>query len=417
MKLTGLIVAALLLANMPLTEARDLSLSDAIDTAIANNTSLKITQKGEDTAKFALKRAKGNKGVAVTAADNLSTAKNKNSSRQDANSLSVSGSLPVYSGGKNSANVDSAKIGIDSAQLTTERERENLRYDVIKAYYDVLEAKKTVAVNQESVDNYAAHYKNVSDLYSAGAKAKIDVLRSSVELSNARQTLIKSQNTYDVNLASLKNVINIDRNEPINLTDDFAFVEFAPQLEDCITYALNNRKDLTIDEYNIKQKELAVTVAKADWLPSVDLSVSMSESDELHPNSSNNRGASAGLGVRWNIFDSGVTRATVDSAKNDRDIAVLTLQRDKESIELAVRQAYLNMREAQKRFDSTADAVTEAEEDFFIAREKYRAGEGIMLDIIDAQLALSTAKLNYISAQYDYARYKAELENAMGMPL
>ena len=38
-----------------------------------------------------------------------------------------------------------------------------------------------------------------------------------------------------------------------------------------------------------------------------------------------------------------------------------------------------------------------------------------MLDIIDAQLALSTAQLNYISAQYDYARYKAEVENAMGL--
>ena len=40
-----------------------------------------------------------------------------------------------------------------------------------------------------------------------------------------------------------------------------------------------------------------------------------------------------------------------------------------------------------------------------------------MLDIIDAQLALSTARLNYISAQYDYARYKAEVENEMGIGL
>ena len=53
----------------------------------------------------------------------------------------------------------------------------------------------------------------------------------------------------------------------------------------------------------------------------------------------------------------------------------------------------------------------------YIAKEKYRAGEGLMLDIIDTQLALSTAQLNHISAQYDYARYKAEVENAMGISL
>ena len=40
-----------------------------------------------------------------------------------------------------------------------------------------------------------------------------------------------------------------------------------------------------------------------------------------------------------------------------------------------------------------------------------------MLDIIDAQEALSKARLNYISAQYDYARYKATVENAMGVEL
>ena len=84
-------------------------------------------------------------------------------------------------------------------------------------------------------------------------------------------------------------------------------------------------------------------------------------------------------------------------------------------MDLAVRQAYYNMREAEKRFNSTQDAVTQAKEDYFIASEKYKAGEGLMLDIIDAQLALSTAELNYISAQYDYARYKAAVENAMGM--
>lgn len=61
--------------------------------------------------------------------------------------------------------------------------------------------------------------------------------------------------------------------------------------------------------------------------------------------------------------------------------------------------------------------MNQAEEDYYIAREKYRAGEGLMLDIIDAQEALSTARLNYISAQYDYARYKATVENAMGLGL
>ena len=75
------------------------------------------------------------------------------------------------------------------------------------------------------------------------------------------------------------------------------------------------------------------------------------------------------------------------------------------------------MREAQRRLIATQSAVKEAEEDYYITNEKYRAGQGIMLDILDAQVALSTAQLNYISAEYDYARYKAAVENAVGLDI
>ena len=82
-----------------------------------------------------------------------------------------------------------------------------------------------------------------------------------------------------------------------------------------------------------------------------------------------------------------------------------------------IRAAYFSMKEAENRLNSTQDAVDKAKEDYFIAREKYRAGEGIMLDVIDAQLALSKAEMNHISAQYDFARGKAQVENAMGQSL
>jgi len=61
--------------------------------------------------------------------------------------------------------------------------------------------------------------------------------------------------------------------------------------------------------------------------------------------------------------------------------------------------------------------VGEAREDYYITMEKYRAGQGIMLDVIDAQVALSTAEMNFASAQYDYARYRAQVENAAGLAL
>ncbi|MCI6159418.1 MAG: TolC family protein [Selenomonadaceae bacterium] len=399
--------------------AQDVSLQDAIDIALAQNTDLLITQKGEDTAASTLATAKGQNGFKASASgDVLHSSKTEGSNRADSSSLGLSGSLPLYTGGANEAKIKSGEIGLESSRLTTERKREDLKLSVIKAFYNALEARKTIDVDQESVDNYQAHYTNVSQLYSAGSKARIDVLRSSVELSNAKQTLIKAQNAYEVDLSTLRNLLNMDRTVPLNLTTDFSYDKFDIGMDDAIAYAYRNRKDLKVAEYDMKQKELAITSAKAGYQPELSLSVGTNVIDkDWHPSTDNKTGISAGVGLSWNLFDSGVTKAEVQEAKNQYDIAKLSLLKDKEDIDLSLRQSYYNMREAEKRFTSTTDAVNQAEEDYYIAREKYRAGEGLMLDIIDAQLALSTARLNHISAQYDYARYKAEVENEMGIGL
>lgn len=397
--------------------AADLSLEEAVNLALTQNTALKITQRDEISAKAELAKAKGNNNVEVTASDSLTTQKNNDSERSDSNSLGLSASLPLYTGGKNQASIKKAELGVESAFLTTERERENLKLSVIKAYYDSLEARKTIAVRQETVDKYQEHYTNVNALYSAGSKARIDVIRSSVELSDARQELIKAQNSYEVKLASLRNYLNINRSESLNLTTDFTYDAFNIDMDSCIEYAYRNRKDLLVDANKLAQQEQNLKAAKAGNLPTLKLSVGANQINAFSPANNSRQGLSAGAALSWNVFDSGVTKAEIKAAENDIEIAKLNLQKDKENVDLAVRQAYYNMREAEKRFNSTKDAVNQAEEDAYIAREKYRAGEGLMLDIIDAQEALAKAKLNFISAQYDYARYKATVENAMGIGL
>ena len=77
------------------------------------------------------------------------------------------------------------------------------------------------------------------------------------------------------------------------------------------------------------------------------------------------------------------------------------------SVELEVRSNYLGLREAEKRISTTQVAVAKAEEDFHIAQVRYMAGVGTNLDVIDAQVALTEAKTNFVNA----------LETSMGVPV
>ena len=397
--------------------AMSLSLTEAIDTALAANTVLRITAEGERSADAALKQARGKNSISAEAGDTLRTSKAKDEDAQTSNSLSLSARLPLYSGGANEANIKSGEIGAQSARLTTERAREDLKYEVITAYWDAVEASKKVEVQRDTVNKYDAHLKNVTALYDAGAQAKIDVLRSSVELSNARQELISAENSYEVNLATLRNLLNIARTEPLTLTTEVTYQPFEKAMEDCISYAYRNRLDLTVERAKLRQRELAIESARAGYRPSVSLTLGTGLSSQFHPRHDTSSDVSASVGVSWNIFDSGVTRGAIEEAEAERDIALLNVQKAEETIDLNLRKAYLNMREAEKRFTSTEDAVAQAREDYYIASERYRAGEGILLDIIDAQTALASAETNAISARYDYARCRAQVENLMGEEL
>ena len=398
-------------------DAMSLTLAEAIHTALAANTGLRVTQTGERSADAILKQVRGKNSIAAEVSDTLRTSKTKDEDAQTSNSLSVSARLPLYSGGANEANIAAGELGARAARLTTERAREDLKYEVTAAYWDAVEAGKKIEVQRDTVNKYDAHLKNVTALYEAGAQAKIDVLRSSVELSNARQELTRAENAYAVNLAALRNLLNISRTEPLTLTSEVAYQPFETTMENCILYANRSRLDLAEERMKVQQKELAVESARAGKKPTVSLTLGTGLSSQFQPRHDTNTDVSASVGVSWNIFDSGVTRAAIEAAEAERDIALLTLKKAEETIDLNLRKAYLNMREAEQRFTATGDAVRQAREDAHIANERYRAGEGILLDIIDAQTALSAAETNAISARYDYARYRAQVENIMGTEL
>ncbi len=415
----GVIIAPLIMGNMGVCEATALSIQEAVDMALEQNTDLAIIKVGEKSARADLKSARGQNSITISGNGSLGLNKNSTESDQNRNgSVSASVSLPIFTAGKNEANISSSKLGVKIAQLETERERENTRLKVIKAYYDVLQNRQTVEVDEQTVNNYKAHLTNVQQLYEAGSKAKIDVLRSSVELSNSEQDLIRSKNKYAVSIKTLKNILGLPYEEELILTEDFNYVEFNPELEDCLAYALEHRKDIIIDKYQVKQTKYAIRSAKADYYPQISVSAGIGGSQRYSPRPhTSSSDYEAGVSARWNIFDGGVTHAAVEKARAAYEKAELTLLRDLENLDLSFQTAYLDMREAEKRLRTTKIAVTMAQEDYYIATEKYKAGEGLMLDVLDAQVALVSAQLNDISAKYDYSRNRATVENEMGLSI
>ena len=97
------------------------------------------------------------------------------------------------------------------------------RYNAAKGYYDVLESINTVNLQKETVDRLAEHLRNTQSQFNVGVSAKVDVLRSQVELVDAQQTLTQAQNSYDVAVATLNNVLGLPTGTPLSLSEGLEY--------------------------------------------------------------------------------------------------------------------------------------------------------------------------------------------------
>ena len=317
----------------------------------------------------------------------------------------------LYNGGRTNEQINQAKEGALVSDLGVAKTKQQVKLDTTTAYFNVLQAQNIVKVNLETVNNLKTHATIVQEKYKVGVVAKSDVLRSEVELANAEQNQIKAENSYHLAVASLLNIIERTTETEVILKDDFGYEKYAQSLEESLALAQNSRPDIAQAEASIRVAASGVSIAESSKLPTLALSASKGWNDSALPDNGN---WSAGVSASWNIFDAGLTKSKVKQA----DLSLVKTREQakqvRDSVALEVRQAYLNMSEAEKRMGTSDVATSKAQEDMIIAQEKYRAGVGTNLDVIDAQLALTQAKTNRIQALYDYNVSKAKLDKAVG---
>lgn len=408
------ILTALLLLALPAT-ANALSLSEAVQIALENNPSLQNTERSIETAEKNLKIAQGGKGFTVSASGGATASKTEGNSDSQSLSARLSASLPIYSGKKIESQIESAKLGIDISKLEYFQAQDDLIYNVAKAYIDALENLENTQVYLQTEENLADHEKNIAAQYDAGAKAKIDLLRAQVETANAQQDTAKSHAAYEVSLTVLATLMAINSAESLTLEQLATSLELG-ELQSYLDEAEENRADLRADNLRLSQGEYAVEVARSGKRPTVSAQVSTglnASKSDWHATPD----VSAGVSANWNIFDSKITENEIKVAEIQLQQLELKMRSDLNSVREEVITAYKNLKIAVTRLRTTRKAVELAEEERYIATEKYRAGEGILLDVLDAEVALETARKNHVSATYDVARYRFDLAHAVGNTL
>ncbi len=414
-------------------ETVELNLQDAMERAFNTNPAITIAGYERDSARASYNAARNSRWITITGShkterggydDNIVKKTDatgawtgeyyKAIGNEHSNSLTAS--MPIYTGGKIAGAIKQAKAGYLISEQGVQRAYNEMRNTVTNGYFDMLQADNLQKLGRESVDRLADHLKNVEAQYEVGVVAKVDVLRSQVELANAKQSLIQAENKYQIAEANLNKIVGLPMDTQLKLDNILVYTPYDNDLQYCLDYAAKHRPELEQAKQKVESAKGALRVAISGHMPQIAASASQNWKDSNWPGDENGNWG-VGVQVTMNIFDSGVTVSKIHGAEAELAKAHESYRDTVDLVNLDVRTNYLSMREAEKRIDTTKLAVSQAEEDYRIAQLRYMNGVGTNTDVLDAQVALTDAKTNYLQAMYDYNTCKTNLETAIGVPM
>lgn len=419
------------------TDALNLTLEDAVKMALKNNRSIEQSAEDVESAKWILSAARRSSGLHLTWSSNLNRIGGRyyNNSRDNHYSYNAEFgeyspfypsyqsehynnfnlSMPIYHGGALQAQRNSARHNLTSADLTLENTKQEITWQVARAYYQVLQYRDVIRVYEETINNLTTHLNIVQTQYEVGTVAFNDVLATNVQLANSQQSLNSARANYDNAVSTLSNLLGLPVDTILNINEDLKFTPLNQTEEECLEYALKNRPDAKAAGFRVKSQEENVKSAKADARPSVDAVIQGIFSGEgIFQSNHDWERWSAGVQIHWNIFDNNVTAANVQSAKANLRKAESIKMQQLETVRLEVHNAYTNLKMAELNISITQKAVAQAQEQYYIAQVRYEEGVDTNLTVMDAQEKLTQTKNNFYSALYSYNTSRAQLNKAMG---
>ena len=320
-------------------------------------------------------------------------------------------SVPVYTSGRISHNIDAAESTLEATQQQQETTELTLKMQVAEAYIGVLRAQSAVKVADSHVESLTADSKDVKDLFDQGIIANNDVLAADVALANAEQQQIKVK----LQLDNAKTLYNRLLNR--NLTDDVSLDSHLPDmpsgtLDELTNNALKQRPELMVLNGQINALKQQAESVNASRLPQVNVNGGYQYQQNRYQ--AHEGLWMAGINMDWKLFDGSsghksdalMSQALALREQHDDLVSQMALQ---------VRQAWLEIEETKKRLETAKKTIAQADENLKVSTDRYQQGLTIHTEVLAAENLRLTSHDNLINAQYDMALGQLRLRYAVGI--
>ncbi|MEW6067119.1 MAG: TolC family protein [Nitrospirota bacterium] len=420
----------ILLANSALAETeRDVyTLSEVIGYAMKNNPTVILSQKNIQSEAVGIKAAKAakmpkvdfNTGVTryryPTAITPITGSPLEGADFPDFdNTLYDIGAvfrLSLYKGGQLDRGVLIAEMKKAIAEDNYRLSRQELVFNLSNVYYKIAQLEKLLEANEATVKQLESHKKDVELFIIAGTVPQVELLKTELELSHAKERSLFVRNNLESAYELLKTLMGIDdMNRKISVVHETVNDNESP-IEENIIKAFSDRPDYRAIMKKQKVIEERIKYAEGKGFP--DIYLAGEYTDKAGEDLTFKENWALALRLTIPIFDGGSIKTEAEREK----IELEKVKEDERALRLEIireiKDAHINIENARERIKVSNKAIETAKENLRIERLKYETGAGTSTDVIDAQTSVLRADTDYYQAVFDKNIAITSLKKAIG---
>lgn len=398
-------------ATQPLDHA--LNLQEIVNLALCNNPQTHVAWANSlvQAAQIGVSKSAYLPGISLNAADNRTSGTAPGVTQR---SVGVTFSYLLYDFGSRSANLENSRQLLAAAIATQDSTVQSVFLAAVQDYYQVQATSTALNSAMESERAGKESFDAAEARYNAGSATPADKLQAQTAYSQATLNRITADGNLRNAQGTLANMLGLDANHDVQLTsaNTVAIPEnFEGDVRTLIDQARQHRPDLLAAAAQVKAAQAGTDVARAAGRPTISLNAS---STQYNYSGINSHGSLVGINLNVPLFSGYSTTYHVRFAEAQLDAKNAQFQQVRLQVALDVWTAYQDLTTATQSLRTSADLLDSAQQSARVALGRYKAGVGSILDVLNAQSALASARLQRIQSTFNWNISRATLAQAMG---
>jgi outer membrane protein len=331
----------------------------------------------------------------------------------------------LFDGLANLATLSQSKNDLESAQFTLERIKQDIVFQTMSLYYQVVYNSQLLNVKKDDLKWNEKNLETIKERNRLGAATLADVYQQEVAKGNAELELIRTENQLETTKKDLLFYLGIDVLEEFTFTDTLTSIDSEilnsnllaeyQDISELVTNALNQRYDYKSAMLNYESSKEGVTIAQSGHWPSLIANGNYSWFGSTVSEIDKNKNLQFGLALNFPLFlgwsvSNRVQLAEVQSKNSEIELS--DLERE---IKKQIKTNFLDLQAAQKALVVSGNNITSARETLKIEEEKYALGSGKLLDVLIVNSRYTTALTDLLNSQFGYIVLSQQLKYNLGI--